>query len=128
MRIFSLHGAGKPVDRSKALTCLLMNQFATPGLGSLMAGRIVEGAVQLIFAIAGFVCVVGWFVQVVYVQYQTITTSQAIATPYPWLGQVGGILFVASWLLSWITSLSLLRNAKENAPNRPPPPRPPKIQ
>jgi hypothetical protein len=128
MRIFSLLGAGKPLDRSKALTCLLVNQFATPGLGSLMAGRIVEGSVQLIFAIVGFVCVVGWFVQVVYVQYQTVTTSQPVATPYPWLGQVGGIIFFASWLLSWITSLSLMRNAKKNDPNLPPPPRPPIIQ
>jgi hypothetical protein len=127
MKIFSLHGAGKPVDHSKALTCLLINQFATPGLGSLMAGRILEGAVQLTFAIAGFVCVVAWFVQVVYVQYRTITASQPAAPPYPWLGQVGFIIFVASWLLSWITSVSLLRAAKKNVPNLPLPPRPPKI-
>src|SRR6267142_5883224 len=49
--------------RSTATTCLILNQFATPGLGSLMARRWFAGTGQLVLAVAGFCLLVGWFVQ-----------------------------------------------------------------
>src|SRR4051812_18205861 len=103
----------KIVNRAKALNCLLINQFATPGLGSLMAGRVFAGVVQLLLAVAGFCCVVGWFAQIVYVTYRQINEHQPASPPPFWLGLVGFILFAASWLLSWITSLSVLRAASK---------------
>ena len=39
---------------ASARNCALINQLATPGLGSLMAGRLVAGIGQLLLAVAGF--------------------------------------------------------------------------
>jgi hypothetical protein len=117
-----------PIKRSKALNCLLVNQFATPGLGSLMAGRVIEGIIQLLLAVVGFCCVVGWFAQITYVTYRQISENQPASLPPFWLGKIGLILFTASWLLSWITSLSLLRTASKNEAKYPPKLPPPKIR
>ena len=48
----------KPVSRTTAHNAALLNQLATPGLGSLMAGRWLAGVGQLALAVAGFVMVV----------------------------------------------------------------------
>lgn len=108
MKIFSAAG---PVKRSTAMNCLLVNQLATPGLGSLMGRRFLAGILQLTLAIAGFVLVVAWFFQRT---YRLISELPPDAGAYAWFGKAGGILFVASWLLAWITSLSLLRQSRKN--------------
>ncbi|HWF19153.1 MAG TPA: hypothetical protein VG754_07795 [Verrucomicrobiae bacterium] len=110
MKIFS---AGKTVKRSAAMNCLLVNQFATPGLGSIMGRRFLAGAVQLIFAVAGFVLVVAAFADWVWNTYRNMGGSETEAGPFPWFGKTGAILFIGAWLLSWITSLSLLREGRE---------------
>ena len=68
------------------------------------------------------------FVQNLYALYSQIGDSPVNAPPYPWLGKVALIVFGTSWLLSWITSISVLREAKRNESKKPPfiPP-PPKI-
>ncbi len=115
MKIFS---ATKPVKRSVAVNCLLVNQFATPGLGSLMGGRIIAGLVQLALSLVGFAFVVGWFIQIFMDLYRQITDLPPRPNPYPWLGGVGLVIFAAAWLLAWITSISLLREARQNAPEK----------
>jgi hypothetical protein len=116
MKIFS---ATKPVKRSAALNCLLVNQFATPGLGSLMGGRIIAGLVQLALSLVGFAFVVGWFIQLFMDLYRQITNLPLRPKPFPWLGGVGLVIFAAGWLLAWVTSISLLREARQNAPEKP---------
>jgi hypothetical protein len=114
MKTFS---AGKALDRTTARNCFLMNQFATPGLGSLMARRFIAGTGQLVLAVLGFVLIVAWFVTVMAGIYQQfngdVQTSSA-----GWLGMAGAVVFAASWLWSLVTSLSLLRQARENEQTR----------
>ncbi|MDB6112160.1 MAG: hypothetical protein JWR69_3910 [Pedosphaera sp.] len=110
----------RPLKRATALNCLLVNQLATPGLGSLMGRRISAGLVQLALALAGFGCVMGWFIQLFSDTYRQFSDLPSQPKPYPWIGTLGLILVVSSWLLSWITSLSLLREAQRNEPNSPP--------
>ena len=104
--------------RSAAATCLLLNQFATPGLGSLMVRRWFAGAGQLLLAIAGFCLIVGWFVQVSVQFYRMLADLPQTPPHYPWLGKAGGLLFLASWLWAWVTSLSVLRQARLETPPR----------
>jgi len=101
----------KPVSQSAARNAALVNQLATPGLGSLMAGRWVAGVGQLVLAVAGFVMVVVWFFAVM-IQYYGQVAGNVPARPVGWLGEIGAILFVASWFWALATSLSLLRQAK----------------
>jgi hypothetical protein len=105
--------AAKRVEPATARNSFLINQLATPGLGSLLAGRYLAGTGQLLLAIAGFLMVVAWFVVVAMQMYEQIeepSHSHSVA----WLGEIGGVTFAAAWFWALATSLSLLREAKLN--------------
>jgi len=104
----------KPVDSAGARNAALVNQCATPGLGSLMAGRWIAGSGQLALAVAGFVMVIVWFFKIM-IQYFGQITGDVQPHPVGWIGMTGGIMFVASWLWAWVTSISLFFEARRNA-------------
>jgi hypothetical protein len=103
----------RPLSRARAWTCILTNQLATPGLGSLMARRVWAGTGQLLLALAGFVLIVVWFFEVM-IQYYGQVTGDVPARPVGWIGEIGAILFVASWLWALVTSISLWRQAESD--------------
>jgi len=111
---------GKPLDRTTARNSFLVNQLATPGLGSLMARRYVAGAGQLLLALIGFGLLVAWFISVMARVYRQVEGDSS-ATSAAWLGEAGAVTFAASWLWSLVTSLSLLREARETERISPPP-------
>ena len=104
----------KPVDGAAARNAALINQCATPGLGSLMAGRWIVGSGQLALAVAGCVMVIVWFFKIM-IQYFGQITGDVQPRPVGWIGATGGILFVGSWLWAWVTSISLFFEARRNA-------------
>jgi len=110
----------RPLDRSTARNSVLINQLATPGLGSLLAGRWLAGIGQLLLAVAGFTMVVAWFAMVLIQMYQQIN-GEAEPKSVAWLGEAGALTFAASWLWAWITSLSLLRQTKSSQNRLEPP-------
>jgi hypothetical protein len=108
----------KPVDTVSARNAALVNQLATPGLGSLMARRWIAGSGQLALAVAGFAMVVVWFFKVM-IQYYGEIGGDVQPQPVGWIGETGGILFVASWFWSLVTSISLFFEARRNAAAEP---------
>ena len=104
----------KPLSRSAARTAVVLNQLATPGLGSLLARRWISGAGQLALSIAGFAFVVVWFVKVMIQFYGQIQGDVAVK-PVGWIGLTGAGVFAAAWLWSLATSVSILNEAKRNA-------------
>ena len=90
---------------------MLMNLLATPGLGSLMAGRWLEGAGQLLIFLAGFVLFCVWFFETMKNYYRLATTdfSPPESAGYGWYAFVGMVLCAISWLWSLVTSISLMR-------------------
>jgi hypothetical protein len=111
MRASSARQPRGPLSRSAARNAALLNQFATPGLGSLLAGRRVEGIGQLLLAVAGFVMVIGWFMLLLLQLYKEVVDG-AEPKPVGWLGATGAVTFAAAWLWSLVTSLSILREAR----------------
>ena len=111
----------KPLDRPTARNCALINQLATPGLGSLMARRLVAGIGQLLLALAGFGMLIAWFILLAVQAYNQFANDLQ-PRPVGWLGAAGALVFAASWVWSLFTSLSILREARANAP---PPAEPP---
>jgi hypothetical protein len=109
-----------PLSRTKARNCALINQLATPGLGSLMAGRRLAGTGQLLLAVVGFVMVIGWFGLVTANTYNEMVNG-AGPKHAGWLGQAGALAFALAWFWSLATSLQLLRSAKQDEPARVPP-------
>jgi membrane protease YdiL (CAAX protease family) len=97
-----------------------MNQFATPGLGSLMGKRILPGLGQLFLALAGFALVLVWFGLTMKEYYGLMSEdAPAISFTYTRYLLAGVLLFAVAWLWSLLTSLSLMRQAK--IPEPPPP-------
>jgi len=93
------------------MNCLLVNQFATPGLGSLMGGRYLAGTIQLLFALAGFGLFLIWFGRLM-----VATWNEAMEAPHEkpakWQLVLGLVLFAISWFHAWFTSISLLREPR----------------
>ena len=106
--------APKKLSRAKARNAALMNQFATPGLGSLMAGRRLAGAGQLLLFLAGFVLYCVWVFKDL-AQYYSLMFSDAQPEHVGWNGMAttGVVLCVAAWLWSLVTSLRLMREASD---------------
>jgi hypothetical protein len=101
----------------------LLNQLATPGLGSLLAKCWMAGTGQLILAVTGCALVVAWFVTTMKEAYASFT-ADAELNPDFLLFKIGTILFLAAWLWALMTSLSLIREARQNemAESAKPPP------
>ena len=100
----------KPVSRAKARNAALLNQLATPGLGSILCGRWIAGGGQLLLAVAGFILVAVWFFEEVIPYYGMMFGDQPRLPGFKMLA-VGGDLFAVAWLWSAVTSFSLLREA-----------------
>jgi len=118
-----MSSAGKTVDRATARNCFLINQFATPGLGSLMGGRLVEGLGQLFLAAAGFGIFFAWFVLTMKAGYD-VAFNDAPAKSYLAWFVIGVALFAVAWIWALVTSLRLLRHAsaaEQPDPGRVPP-------
>lgn len=110
----------KPLSRTRARNCVLINQLATPGLGSFMAGRRVAGTGQLLLAVAGFVLVIGWFGVAASNAYNQLVNG-AEPKPAAWMGEAGALTFVAAWLWALVTSFQILRSAQASEPAKVPP-------
>jgi hypothetical protein len=111
----------KPIDTAAARSCFIMNQLATPGLGSLMGRRTVPGVGQIILAIVGFLMVLAWFGLTLNQAY-SIAYSDGPAKSYNLLGAAGGLTFAVSWCWALATSISLLQEAKRNMAQKSKPP------
>jgi 4a-hydroxytetrahydrobiopterin dehydratase len=115
MRPFSRNR--KIVTRAVARNAALANQLATPGLGSLMAGRWIAGTGQLILSSVGCIMILIWFFKVMiqyYGQIGVIGEAQPIKINWNTL-IIGAILFAIAWLWSGVTSISLFREASKGA-------------
>lgn len=108
------------LDRSTARNCILVNQLATPVLGSLMAVRRLAGIGQLLVAVAGFLMVCGWFVLLAIGFYNAIVRD-APPKPVGSLGRAGAFTFGVAWLWSLSTSLQIYREFKDSEPTNVPP-------
>lgn len=91
-----------------------MNQFATPGLGSLLARRYIAGTGQLVIFVTGFVMFVAWFGDEMRQYYALMFTDSQPHVRY-WLVIAAMWLCAVGWLWSLVTSISLMREAKRNA-------------
>ena len=101
-------------SRTSARNATLLNLLGTPGLGSLLAGRILPGIGQLILAVAGFVLVVIWFWQIMTRYYGQMFSEDTTHHPSGLTNLVfGGGLFAVAWVWSLMTSVSLVRAAKQ---------------
>jgi hypothetical protein len=110
------------ISHKSARNAAMVNQLATPGIGSLIAGRWLAGSGQLILALVGFIFIFIWFFKQMAQFYGQINGDVPVH-PVGWIGLVGFILFALAWFWSLITSLNLLKHAgKKEVPQIKTPP------
>jgi 4a-hydroxytetrahydrobiopterin dehydratase len=97
----------------------LLNLLVFPGWGSVRSGRRAAGLGQIGLALAGTALVLAWFVKEMSQYYDMMFFSDSKPRAIGWIGELGGALFVISWLWAALTSLSLFREAAK--PNPAPP-------
>jgi 4a-hydroxytetrahydrobiopterin dehydratase len=107
--------APKKISRVQARNAALLNLLGTPGLGSLMAGRRVAGALQLALFLGGFVLFCLWAFHQLAQYYRMMFSDVPPPTASGGSGLVllGVAICVAAWCWSLATSLSLFRAAAQ---------------
>ena len=106
----------KPLTQSRALYCLVVNQCATPGLGSIIARRYREGCCQLAIALVGFGMVMFWMVHYFAGKISRLINDLPVDENMNLLlFKFGWIVFGIAWVWAWFTSISVMREAKRNA-------------
>jgi hypothetical protein len=100
----------RPLSRDRAWACVMQN-LATPGVGSLKAGRIFTGVCQLSLAVASCVLIGAWVAGWSYRIYLAQADEPIPQTSSGWLLKWGVISFGVSWLWAMITCVSLVLQA-----------------
>jgi hypothetical protein len=103
----------------RLMTCILINQLATPGLGTLMARRVISGTCQLLLALAGCALILVWMFEFFYDMVQRELVYGQHSQPAPWIVRLGMILFGASWFWSLFSSASLWRQTNRQQKGAP---------
>ncbi|MCC6233275.1 MAG: hypothetical protein IT580_11565 [Verrucomicrobiales bacterium] len=117
--------------RDRVLVSVVINQLATPGLGSWIAGRRLAGMGQLALSIAGFLEFMAYFGLLIWQSIRALT--QGVETPGPsaTLWRTGLLLFGLAWLWSGLTSWQLWRECQaqdlRERSECPPGPLPPRL-
>ncbi len=101
----------KPLSHSRARNAAMLNQLATPGLGSLLCGRWIAGTGQLLLALLSCALIIVWFIREMSAYYGMIADAAPPVQPDIRLLVWGSILLALSWFWSLITSFSLMREA-----------------
>ena len=114
---------GKPPRRwrDQIEVAIIINQLATPGLGSWMVGRRIAGAGQLALSCTGFGFFVVFFFQVLRTAWLAAGGESQVPSPDPFWWKYALILFGAAWVWSGITSVQLLivrQRQRRDAPPR----------
>jgi|SRR2546421_9186915 len=111
----------RPLNRAEAWVCVVTNQLVTPGLGSIVAGRLWPGLIQLALAVAGCVLIVIWFFHLLQAMLQNPDPTAGLRLDAR-TGELGLALFLAGWLLALFSSIGILRKTrrieKGNVPPR----------
>jgi hypothetical protein len=116
MKIFS---DAKTLSPSAARNCLLMNLFATPGLGSLMGGRLIAGLGQLFLFLIGFAFITYWFIKTIKEYYSLMDQDIPVHISYAKYFLAGFLFAAASWLWCLLTSIRMVQQAKPPEPAAP---------
>lgn len=99
--------------RDRLLLAIAVNQLATPGLGSWMAGHRVAGAGQLIIAFSGFGIFLVHMGRMFGEIWTATATGNEIVQPPAQLLNLALYVIGVAWLWSGITSVRIYREVRE---------------
>ena len=106
----------KPRSRSIGWTALAINQGATPGLGSYLAGHRGVGLLQMALSVSGFIVIMVWFWELLRGAWEGLQAGDSVSWPPAQALILGGALFGGAWLWSLVTSLQIIRDLRKTTP------------
>lgn len=110
------------LSRLQARNYVILNQLATPGLGTWLAGRKFTGALQMLVAVTAFALILVWFPIAMRLVLGFMQSDASKPDPRVWeYGSWGWGLFAFSWLWAGISSLSILKQSTPDTPSSIPP-------
>ena len=112
----------KPLSRSKAYTCVVINQLAFPGMGTVMAGRWTgypQAAIMLVgfFLVMGFMCC--YFASLAgFIMHSNGAEIKLkeLCHPYAWAGLYGLAACAVAWVWALVSSVAILHAAPPSVP------------
>ncbi|MDO8349075.1 MAG: hypothetical protein Q7T30_02485 [Planctomycetota bacterium] len=104
---------------------IVVNQLATPGLGSWAAGHRIAGAGQMFIASIGFLFALVHFGRTMRELWDSTWAGIDPLLPEPTLMYRGFMIFAVAWIWSGITSLQMLAELRRRRLE--PPPLPPRL-
>ena len=107
------------LNASKAWSCVLVNQLAFPGLGTVWAGRR-GGRVQVTLMLAGFFLTVGFMCGIIFHMLSSVLDFSGHSAepswtryrPYFWIGEIGLGLCAVAWVWALMSSIGILRDRR----------------
>jgi hypothetical protein len=110
------------LSRAQLWGCVAINQFAFPGLGTLLAGRRA-GYAQAAIMIAGFLLVMaflGWFF-VCSARFLAGSTGdeetwRAQYRSFGWAWKTGAVLCAVAWVWALASSIRIVRRTSKSSP------------
>ncbi|MGE3312464.1 MAG: hypothetical protein AB7O66_21055 [Limisphaerales bacterium] len=121
--------------RDRLQIAIIINQLATPGLGSWIAGHRVAGVGQLAFSILGFLDFLVRCVRLIIGSFQAALDG-APPPPFPWdAWHRALVVFGIAWVWAGLTSVQIALEMRKiprvipSSPSRPstPHPQPPRL-
>jgi len=109
-----------PLTESRAWYCLIINQVATPGLGTIWGGRRKLGRVQLALALVGFCLLVFWMWRDLYQSSLREALGEPPLPPATAAGNWGALCFALAWAWAWFSSVRIVREAQRRERAKPP--------
>jgi len=110
-KISEVAASGNP-RRQAAWGCVMSN-LVLPGVGTFVAGRRVEGLLQLVISQTGFALSVVWAVLFVRDWIHQGSLPEDVASGL-WLGVAGVALFLLGWIWSAGSSVVILRDSRKS--------------
>lgn len=98
----------RPVNRSEAWGCLVMNALICPGMGTLVAGRKI-GFAQIAGAGVGLLIALMAFFKLL-ADLSLIATGEKVPKQAFVIGLIGVGVFAIFWIWGLITGFSILRS------------------
>jgi hypothetical protein len=89
-----------------------MSNLVLPGVGTFVAGRRVEGVLQLVVSQIGFALSLLWAVLFVRDWIREGSLPEDI-TARLWLGVLGVAMFLLAWMWSVASSVAILRDSRK---------------
>jgi hypothetical protein len=113
-----MKGLERMSPRGRAWLCATLNQFAFPGLGTILAGRKI-GYVQAALMLVGFILATGFLLWYIFAALCYMANSdwteamfRAQYAPLKWALHLGLFLCSLAWTSALFSSISIARRVK----------------